>query len=143
MFITVPARPVEAGMPQEPNIARRITTSVGGGATVVSRIAAWSLTKARAGVQPGMNSDSGRALRTWRTSRPTTRMGGCHHDSLPSASPTWDQSMSPTMRCTTVRASTVITTAAPSRRPRREERTVGMPTRSGIPPPLAAPRTRP
>ena len=107
--MAVPASPADVVMPHEPNIDSRMTTSAGGGATVVIKMAAWSLTKACAGLHPSMYRASGKALSVWRTSSPTTRTGSCHQSRCASESRTWPQSMSPTNRRTTRNASTTTT----------------------------------
>ena len=54
MFITVPARPLTVGTPQELNIPTRSARSLGGGATADIKIAPRSLTVARTTETPGM-----------------------------------------------------------------------------------------
>ena len=123
--MAVPASPADVLMPHEPNIDSRMTTSVGGGATVVIKMAAWSLTKACAGLHPSMYSASGNALSAWRTSSPTTRTGSCHQSRCASESRTWPQSMSPTNRRTTRKATTTTTATIPRRRAGRQVRSGG------------------
>ena len=96
MFISAPASPLEMGIPQESNIARRSTMSAGGGAIVEVSVAAWSFCTARRRPSPSMNSASGVALSTCRTASTRSRIGNCHSETAPIASRTSLQSMRPT-----------------------------------------------
>ena len=96
MFISAPASPLEMGIPQESNIARRSTMSAGGGAIVEVSVAAWSFCTARRRPSPSMNSASGVALSTCRTASTSQQDRELPERDRPIASRTALQSMRPT-----------------------------------------------
>src|SRR5690625_3487654 len=98
VFMTAPAIPRDALIPQERNIEILSTRSLGGGAITDLRMAPKSFNTARTTVRRSMKSASGRALKICRTTTSVRSTAKCHPVSSESADPTVDQSMRPTIR---------------------------------------------